>query len=419
MRSKITLRSTSSYLALTLFSLMLTACGGGSNSLSDVTPQDATTSRSNIDLMSRVGTPSRPTTTTTTSTTTTGSGHPTSTTTSTTSTSTTTSGTHGATSSTPTVMTYKGVNLSGAEYNNSNPQARMGWDYIYPTTAEIDYYASKGFTAIRLPFAGARLQPVNNAALNVTELGYIQTVVSYCATKHINVILDPHDYGLKYDSTSGNMLAIGMPGGTAVANFANFWTLLAEAFKGQSNVIFGLMNEPNQQTPTQWATAADAAITAIRATGAKQLILIPGTDYTGAYDWVSSGNAAAWTKVNDPANNFAFEVHQYLDSDNSGTHATCVAGIGSTALIAATKWARSFGYHLFLGEVGWSQDPSCSTEGPAIMDYTTDNADVWIGWTYWAGGPWIPQSYIFMLDPASFTDPVDKPQMKTLVQNLK
>jgi endoglucanase len=308
--------------------------------------------------------------------------------------------------------------LSGAEYNNSNPKARLGWDYMYPSTTEIDYYAAKGFTTIRLPFAGSRVQPQNDAPLNVTELGYIQTIVTYCASKHITVILDPHDYGLKYDSVSGKMLPLGMPAGLPASSYADFWSRLAQAFKEQSNVIFGLMNEPNQQSPAQWASVANAAIAAIRSAGATQLILIPGTDYTGAYDWVSSGNAATWAHVSDPAKNFAFEVHQYLDSDNSGTHASCVAGNGSTALIAATTWARSNGYHLFLGEVGWSQDPSCTNEGPALMHYTTANPDVWIGWTYWAGGPWIPQSYIFMLDPANLANPVDKPQMQVLVDNL-
>ncbi len=430
----------SRYLVSAAIVLMLSACGGGSNSLSDTpsvlhadqkSASDSSTESSRIvNLVPRPGLPTRPagtgtatkptsTTTVTSTTTTTGTTHaPTSSTTgsATGSTSSTKPGSTGT--RTTTLTTYKGVNLSGAEYNNSNPNARLGWDYMYPSNAEIDYYAAKGFTAIRLPFAGARLQPKNNTALNATELGYIQTVVTYCASKHITVILDPHDYGLKYDSISGNMLPLGMPAGLPASNYADFWSRLAQAFKGQSNVIFGLMNEPNEQTPVQWASVANAAIAAIRSSGANQLILIPGTDYTGAYDWVSGGNAAAWAHVSDPANNFAFEVHQYLDSDNSGTHATCVAGRGSTALVAATAWARSNGYHLFLGEVGWSQDPSCTNEGPAIMNYTTTNADVWIGWTYWAGGPWIPQSYIFMLDPANLANPVDKPQMQVLVDNL-
>lgn len=318
----------------------------------------------------------------------------------------------------PGVVYIKGVNLSGAEYNQGNPSAHMGWDYIYPSTAEIDYYHRKGFTTIRLPIAGSRVQPQNNAPLNSVEIAYIQSVVAYCAGYNMSVILDPHDYGMKYDAISGTMLPLGMDGGLPASDFADFWGRMAQVFRSAPNVIFGLMNEPHLQSAMQWQAVAEAGIASIRAAGATQLILIPGTNYTGAHDWVTSGNAAAWQTVSDPANNFAFEMHQYLDSDDSGTHATCVQGKGATVLSDATQWARSMGYRLFLGEVGWSQDPSCVDEGPAIMNYTSTNSDVWIGWTYWAGGSWIPQSYPFMLDPADFSNPVDQPQMAVLVANL-
>lgn len=312
----------------------------------------------------------------------------------------------------------KGVNLSGAENALGNPSARLYWDYIYPSTAEIDYYHNKGFTVIRLPVAGSRIQPVSNGALNATELGYIQNIISYCATKNMTVIIDPHDYGLKYDSTTLTMKILGVAGGLPASYFADFWSRLATAFASQPNVIFGLSNEPYMQTPAQWQAVAAPAIAAIRAAGATQMILIPGTGFSGAHSWVTSGNAAAWTGFSEPLNNFAFEVHQYLDSDNSGTHVTCVANKGATVLDSATTWARANGYKLYLGEVGWSQDPSCINEGPAIMNYTTANADVWAGWTYWGAGPWYPQTYIYMLDPASFTTPVDKPQMQALLNNL-
>jgi len=315
-------------------------------------------------------------------------------------------------------VSLKGVNLSGAEYNSNAPAARLGWDYIYPNTAEIDYYHSKGFTAIRLPIAGSRVQPINSAPLNDIEIGHIKNIVAYCAKYNMSVILDPHDYGMKYDSISGAMLPLGMPGGLPAAAFADFWGRLAQAFKGTPNVVFGLMNEPHLQSATQWHAVASASITAIRASGAAQLILIPGTNYTGAHDWVSSGNATAWDTVDDPTGNFAFELHQYLDSDNSGTHAACVRGKGATVLADATSWARAKGYRLFLAEVAWSQDASCADEGSAIMHYTTSNADVWTGWTYWAGGPWIASNYIFMLDPAVLANPVDRSQMPVLIANL-
>jgi endoglucanase len=96
------------------------------------------------------------------------------------------------------------------------------------------------------------------------------------------------------------------------------------------------MNEPNAQTAVQWQAAASTSVAAIRTAGFTGKITIPGTSFTGAQLWVSSGNGAAWAGYVDPGNNFIFEMHEYLDSDNSGTHSTCASGKGATALSAAT-----------------------------------------------------------------------------------
>lgn len=312
----------------------------------------------------------------------------------------------------------KGVNISGAEFNNDKPYGTVNTNYVYPSQAQIDYYAAKGMKLIRLPFAGARLQPVNNAPLADAELARIASIVDYAATKGMQVVIDPHDYGMKYDSTTGTMRPLGTPSGLPASVFADFWSRLAVAFKAKQNVIFGLMNEPANQSAAEWKAVAVAGINAIRATGATQKILIPGASWTGAHSWVSSGNAAAWTGFTEAGNNFAFEMHQYLDSDSSGTQASCTAGSGSTRLVAATNWARTNGYKVFLGEVGWSTDASCTPEAKAIMSYMTSNADVWEGWAYWTSGQWYPSTYMFMLDPLDFRAPVDRPQMSILTSHL-
>lgn len=46
-------------------------------------------------------------------------------------------------------------------------------------------------------------------------------------------------------------------------------------------------------------------------------------------------------------------MHQYLDSDGSGTSETCVsATIGAERLAAATAWLQQTGLKGFLGEIG-------------------------------------------------------------------
>jgi endoglucanase len=57
--------------------------------------------------------------------------------------------------------------------------------------------------------------------------------------------------------------------------------------------------------------------------------------------------------LQDPSNNFAIEMHQYLDSDGSGTSDVCVSPtIGAERLAAATKWLQDNKLRGFLGEIG-------------------------------------------------------------------
>ena len=222
-----------------------------------------------------------------------------------------------------------GVNLSGAELN-PGPGKRLNFDYTYPNSSEISYFASKGFGVIRLPFDLTRLYPKPDAELASDQLAQIRTIVADAASHGMRVILDPHNYGSIYDARTGANRLIGADEeGTRL--FADFWRRAVTAFRGSPNVIFGLMNEPHGQTALQWRAGANAAVTAIRAGGATQLILIPGTDYTGAHSWTAAnGNGAAWSGYHgDPLDNFAFEMHQYLDSNSSGASPVCTPNAGA------------------------------------------------------------------------------------------
>jgi endoglucanase len=315
------------------------------------------------------------------------------------------------------VNNYKGPNLAGAEYNRG-PGKTYGHDYIYPNTTEIDYYTSKGFGIIRLPFDLTRVYSIPYSPLNTIELGYMKPIVDYCLSKGMRVILDPHNGGFIYDNRTGTEREIGVD--TEGTNmFADFWSRMATIYKDYPNVIFALINEPHNQTAAEWKTGAVPAIKAIRAAGATQLILIPGTHWTGAWTWESTGNGAVWAGfTGDPLNNFAFEMHQYLDFDGSGTYNTCVTN-SSHRLEVATSWLNTNKFKGLLAEFAWTTDLTCALEGPALMDYLSANSNVWMGWTYWCGGPWVPSTYMFSLDPISFVPPiVDRPQMSILLAHL-
>ena len=199
----------------------------------------------------------------------------------------------------------------------------------------------------------------------------------------------------------------------------DFWSRLASHFLANDLVIFGLMNEPHDMSTEMWRDDANAAITAIRATGASQLILVPGNAFTGAWSWLEdyygTPNGEAMLTIDDPLDNFAFEVHQYLDEDGSGTSSECVsATIGSERLTAFTGWLEEHGYRAFLGEFGAAANDVCMEAVDDMLDYMDARPDQWIGWTWWAAGPWW-DDYMYSIEPDGG---VDKPQMAVLQEHL-
>ena len=307
-----------------------------------------------------------------------------------------------------------GVNISGGEYKESG--LAYGRDYIFPSNAELDYYAAKGMDVIRVPFQWERMQKTENGALNGEEVARLKAVVAYANTKGLTVILDAHDYGTR--TIDGTSYKLGVDAKAPASLLADFWGKMALEFKG-SGVMYGIMNEPHYQTAAQWAPVANAAIQAIRQAGASEKILVPGTNWTGAHNWVSGQNdTEIGAKVADPLNNFAFEVHQYLDSDSSGTHASVVSeSIGVERLSAITNWAQATGNQLFLGEFGVAQDATSLKAMDNMLKYMDEHADTWLGATYWAGGAWWG-NYMYSIEPTDLktmgVNATDKAQMDIL-----
>jgi endoglucanase len=306
-------------------------------------------------------------------------------------------------------LAFPGVNLAAADFADEKMPGVLHRDYTYPSNEVIDYYARKGFRLIRLPFKWGRIQRKLFAALHAPDMTEIDRIVDRAASHGMTVALDLHDYGFY-----GPRQKIGSEVPTAA--FGNVWRRIAERYKGR-NVFYGIMNEPHDHKPREWLVIANAAIAAIRSVGARELVLVPGTAWTGAHSWISSGNGAVMAKVADPIGNVAIEVHQYLDSDSSGTnHGEHIPGAGAERLIAFTEWARENRLRGFLGEFGWSDMPEGHREGRALLRYLYDNQDVWMGYAYWAGGPWWGE-YPYSIEPDKAGQ--DRSQMKILEEFLQ
>lgn len=306
-----------------------------------------------------------------------------------------------------------GINLAGAEFGRV--PGVFGTDYSYPGPRHLDYFASLGLSLVRVPFRWERLQPVLHGALDAIELERLAGFVAAARARNFTVVLDPHNYAKRFIADDG-WTQDHVIGSEAVSQsaFADFWRRLAHRYSEDQEIWFGLMNEPNDISVGSWLAAANAAIAAIRAEGAANLILVPGVNWSGAHSWASSGNEAMAGLV-DPGNAFAFEVHQYFDADSSGTSADAVSEtIGSERIAAFEAWARRHGYRAVLGEFGIADNTASLNAGRDLLKAVNRSADIWIGWAAWAAGPGWPDDSIFLLEPRA--DGHMRPQARVLLE---
>lgn len=307
---------------------------------------------------------------------------------------------------------FRGINLSGAEFGE--PGGVVGTDYVYPSDPTIDYFAKKGFTSVRLPFLWERLQPSLRGELDAEELSRLKESVSRLKAAGLRVVLDPHNYARYHDAVIGSAEV-------SSDDFADFWGRLARQFANDPDITFGLMNEPHDMPAEQWLDAANAALARIRGERADNLVLVPGTAWTGAHSWqggqYGTSNADVMLGVVDPVDNFAYEVHQYFDEDFSGTKENCSRAADAVAAIETfTRWLREHGKRGYLGEFGVPREETCVSALADMVDVVESNRDLWVGWAYWVAGDWWPESEALNVQP---TAQGDRPQLKGLSKALK
>ena len=181
------------------------------------------------------------------------------------------------------------------------------------------------------------------------------------------------------------------PTAATTAQFGQFWGELAGRFKSNPNVIFGLMNEPHDMSTQLIVQNNQAAINAIRAAGANQLIIAPGNGYTGGHSWNQSTCATCdpssdWLyQLTDSANNLAIDIHEYLDVDFSGSHSDC-SQPAPPNLAGLTSWLQQHNLKAMITEFGGDNVTDCTTDLEGIINYMAQNPE-YIGWSAWAAGP--------------------------------
>ncbi|EEF60460.1 glycoside hydrolase family 5 protein [Pedosphaera parvula] len=313
-------------------------------------------------------------------------------------------------------LPYTGVNLAGGEFYDpvKTPEPMYGRNFSYPTRAEYEYFAGKGMNVFRVQFLWETLQAKAKEPFRQAELDRLKSTVKLATARGLTVILDPHNYARYYGKVVGS-------NEVPYDAFADFWGRLANEFRGDTNVWFGLVNEPHDMPTEQWLQAANEAIAAVRKTGAENLILVPGNGYSSAHGWVKgkwygTSNGSVMQKIHDPNSNYVFEVHQYLDKDSSGTHREVVRPtIGSERLKEFVEWCRQNKQRAFLGEFAVAEGETGRLAIEDMLQAMERDRDVWLGFTWWAAGSrW--GNYMFSLEPK---DGKDRPQMEYLRGHLQ
>ena len=284
-------------------------------------------------------------------------------------------------------LPYRGVNLSGADYDYS---------FALPSINDGAYYAAQGMNTVRLPVKWEYLQSnstdpkvrVNDPSVpinfNNSNAKAYANLVNQLVAKGMYVIIDMHNY-MRY----GTSQAIIGSGGAPTANdYANAWSAIATEFKNNSHVSFDLMNEPNSMSTELILSNYNTAIAAIRAVGANNLILLEGNHWSSALNWGTAMDGyTANSKVFVPSaikdSNYAINVHQYFDANYSGT-GECVPN-SIPILSDLNKYLKDNNLKAIVTELGGNNTKDCANDINNFLK-SLPNDGIYLGWTGWAGG---------------------------------
>ncbi len=312
-----------------------------------------------------------------------------------------------------------GVNLAGAEFGHgSKMPGEVNKDYFYPTTDDLDYWATKQLRLLRVPFKWERIQHDPFSSLTKEEVDVMKQMLQDADKRGLKVILDLHNYGRRRVGDSTYIL--GAPE-LPLEALSDFWKRLVTELQEYKHCIYGygLMNEPHDMLEhTPWVKIAQACIIEIRKVDMTTSIIVGGNHWSSAERWLQVSDELKY--LYDPAGNLIFEAHCYFDNDASGVYRGSYDEekahpyVGVERLSPFIKWLKANNFRGFVGEYGIpATDERWSVCLENMLDYMQKNG---VNGTYWAAGArW--NNYILSTHPQNnYT--VDMPQISILTKYL-
>ncbi|KAI0048338.1 glycoside hydrolase family 5 protein [Auriscalpium vulgare] len=325
--------------------------------------------------------------------------------------STSTSSSATSSSTAHTIPFLGGVNTAGYDFSVATDGSFNGTG-VDPPVSQYSHFAQEGVNLFRIPFAWQLMSPTLGGTISSTFFARYDATVqaALSSSSGTYVIIDLHNYA-RWNG------AIISQGGPTDAQFASLWSQLAAKYASQPRIIFGIMNEPHDiPSLSTWAQSVQAAVTAIRAAGATtQYLLLPGSSYSSAATLPTEAGPYL-LNVTDPVggtSKLIFDVHKYLDSDNSGTHSECVTN-NVDVLTTLVTWLKSNGNRqALLSETGGGNVASCETDLAQELAYLKSNSDNLVGFSIWSAGAF-DSTYILSVVPNA--DGSDQPLWTTAVK---
>ncbi len=215
-------------------------------------------------------------------------------------------------------VVLRGVDRSGTEY-----ACVQGWGiFDGPSDAtSVQAIAAWHTNAVRVPLNEDCWLGINGVNPAYAGAAYQQAIANYVGMLNqygLVAILDLHW------SAPGTAAATGQQPMPDQDHAPAFWSSVASYFKNNSAVVFDLFNEPypdnNQDTTAGWqcwrdggacpgvsfqAAGMQELVTAVRSTGATNVIMLGGLEYANALSrWLTY-------KPSDPTGNLAASWHSY------------------------------------------------------------------------------------------------------------
>ncbi|KTC81346.1 glycoside hydrolase family 5 protein [Legionella brunensis] len=334
---------------------------------------------------------------------------------------------------TPKSWQFAGFNLSGLEFgkvidpivipNLSIKDSASGNSDLKDTQSLINI----GMNTVRIPISWGYVQ-LDGAGKGTLNLAYynnfIKPLLQTLTQAKVHTIVDLHAY-MRYSKFGEQYSGCGQsgpcPDGTLNLDekaYESVWGQLATLMQNDPAVnkdylLLDLMNEPVDVPGEKVFTIQSSIIKLLRGQKFTGYILIEGNSWSGLHSWTTHqwngkdgqrySNADLFSRDNfakagiTDLSKILINVHQYLDSNYSGTHDNCLQDLTTTGangfnLNAFIDYLQENRLKAIITEFGTGRNASsCSSPLRQFLQYLQDNSAQgkdygFAGWTIWSTG---------------------------------